>query len=255
MYVPISKEDILSSDTFGFFLGIPHEKVACTGTIDGTNKEFTVPDAPIYPAAGVGVIPAVGDVTAYLRKTTVDTVATISSIKTIVDSLTGDSIDGAIELTTAPAAPDADGVYASYYEELEPFFTQDISPTVKQDTKDVGRIRSTDVVTSYGKIDIQLKAEQVLSKDALKYMKKLFWGTYTGSKTPVTGYTPYSLNKKPIDLKAYMTIDWEGDNLGRIYLDSCRISPDLPSIKQGDNGGLTLDMTISEMPVLVLPTD
>ncbi|AEG18637.1 hypothetical protein [Methanobacterium paludis] len=252
MFVDISNEDILSSDTFGFYVAPPVTKEACVGTVNGTNKDFKVSRAPIYPAAGMGILPTIADITAYLRKGTVDTVATISALTTSL-AATGETIEDGFSLATAPATADVDSVLASYYEEMEPFFTQDLTPTVKQTTKDIARIRSTDTVTAYGNIAISLKAEQVLSKDFFEYYKKLFYGPYTGDETAVTGYTAYSLRKKPINLKGYMTIDWEGDNLGRIYFDQCRIAPDLPNIKAGDNGGLTLDMTVAKMPVLVLP--
>ena len=260
MYEHISNDDIMMADSFGFFLGIPKSKAVCTGLIDGTNKVFNVPDAPIYPKSGMGILPEIRDIVAYERKTTagtpptnVDTILAASKIDTIIDPSSGDEIDGAFELATAPLATSADAIVCDYVEELQPFVAQDITPTLKQTKKDVGRIYSNDTMTGYGNIAISIKSEQVMAKQTVKYINKLLFGPYKGTATKAVGCTAYDLLKKPIDLYGYMTMDWEDDVLGRIYFEQVRVTPDIPNAKAEGTGGFTLDMTVAKMPRLVLP--
>ena len=169
MYVDISNEDILMNDSFGFFLGIPHTREVCVGdVVDASsgppivtaNKNFEVAQGPIYPVSGTGILPIASDISVWTRKTTdgkaTDTAiaSTDYTVDTVVDETTGDSIYSGIEFKTAPTTELVDSVVCSYVEELQPFVAQDVTPTVKQNTKEVGRIYSTDTMTGYGSINL-----------------------------------------------------------------------------------------------------
>lgn len=253
MYVDIDAEDVLMADSFGVFLGLPHTKEALVGTIDGTNKDFQVANYPIYPRSGLSILPQVSDVDVFGRKATVDTPLTAASIKTLTDAKTGDSVDGMIELSTAPAAANADSIIANYVEELQPFVTTNISPTVKQTTKDVSRVYSTTKLTAYGDIDIQVKLDQTVSRNSIEVMRRLLYEAYSGPGTVATGYKAWDLRKKPQSLYGYITMKYDEDFLGRIYMESCKLSPDLPGAKGGDVGSYSLNMSVASNPRLLMP--
>ena len=57
--VNISQERILMQQNFQLLLGIPYSRVPMGGTINGTNKLFTLPSPyyPIYPQGDVNITP------------------------------------------------------------------------------------------------------------------------------------------------------------------------------------------------------
>jgi|GEM_PF-3283717 hypothetical protein len=256
MHTDIDLESILMNDSVGYVIGVPHTKEIMTGVVDGTNKDFLTAAYPIYPRSGLSIVPTISDIDVFGRKTTVDTPLVASALKTVTDPGTGDSVEGGATLATAPAAESADSIVSNYYEELEPFVAQSIAPTVKQDSKTIKRLRSTNVMYAYGSIEVSLKSEEILSKNGLKQLPKLCYEEYTPtSGTVATGYKAYKMVSNPINLKSYITFEYDDDTLGRIYMDKCQMTPDIPDGKQGDTSKFNINMSVQGDIMMLLPSE
>jgi hypothetical protein len=261
MKIPISLDSILMNDSISLLLGIPHKKVLCTGVIDGTNKLFNVPEVPIYTRSGMQFNPGLADIDVFTRKSTTgespvitDTPVVPTAINATYNSIAEAEIYQEIELTTAPATLDTDSIPVSYVEELEPFVQQDVTPSIKQTVKDVPRMGSVDNMRGYGTIVTGLKSEQTMSKETLTYINRLMYGTYQGDEDPVTGYTTTTMLRKPLSLFGCLLMDYEDEELGKVYLEGLTITPDLPGGKVGDVLKVTLDMNVAKLPNLCVPT-
>lgn len=261
MKIPISLDEILMNDSLSLLLGIPQNKVLCTGAVDGTNTNFNVPEVPIYTRSGMGFNPTIADIDVFTRKSTTgppvvvtDTPIVPTSVNATMNDIAEAEIYQEIELTTPPATVDVDSIVASYVEELEPFVQQDVTPSIKQTVKDVPRMGSTDNMRGYGTIVTGIKSEQTMSKETLQYINRLMYGTYQGTEEQVTGYTTTTLLRKPLNLYGCLLMDYEDEELGKIYLEGLTITPDLPGGKVGDVLKVTLDMNIAKLPNLCIPT-
>ena len=256
----IDEMDILMNDSVRMYVAVPHTREALLGTIDGTNKLFTLKDYPLYPQSQVKLTPSIADiiVEGVLASGTPPvnayTVLTASAINEITDVPTGDMVPGAVELATAPAIAAATGIVGTFFEQIEPFVAQDITPTVKQDDKEIKRIGSVNIMHGYGSIDYKIKSDQIISNDSVQLINKLLYGPYTGNDTVETGFTAAQQLPKPMSLKGHIPItDDYDDVIGVFKFDKCKISPDLPGFKQGDAGKFTIDMSVQTTPVLLTP--
>lgn len=261
MYEEISLEDILMSDSLGLRLGVPVIKEVATGTIGGSpaNTNFTVV-GPIYPTGEVAAVPTKDDVTAYLRKATgspavdVDTEATVSSITgTLEDAEDETTIYDTVVLSSAPTSETADHVVVSYAEQMEPMLAQDITPTLKQAIKEVGRMYSTDTLYGYGKQDIKVKTELTMSPDTVEQMRRLMYQTYTGTGTPTVGWQADEMRTKPLSMYGSILMKYE-KLLGIIKLRGVRITNDFPSGKVDNETKLSMELTVPTKPILLTPT-
>jgi hypothetical protein len=260
MIIDISNDEVIGAESLGFFLGIPQDKTLCTGTIDVSNKVFKVSDAPLYPKTGMGVLPTVDDIIAYSRiitegvdplpDTFADTEVTVSKLSEMTDYL---GLYDGIELAAVPTG--ADEIRASFVEMLEPFIAQGVEPKITQKADEINRINSTDTMTAYGNIKIDIKQEQIMSLQTIKYIRKLMFEPYKGIKEAVDGYNAYTLRPRPRKLYGFENIRWDDDLVGRIYFEDVTISPDLPSAKAKGQVGFTLQMNVAKLPQLVLPED
>jgi len=256
MIIDISNDEILQADCLGFFLGIPQTKAVCTG--DLIAKDFKLPDVPIYPTQGMGVLATEEDVIAYSR---VITAGTPPAADTVVDTVV--EIDELTEMTDYPglyegfsltAVPTgADAIVADYAELLEPFIAQGVEPKITQKTEEVSRINSTDTMTAYGNIKIDIKSEQIMSLNTISYIQKLMFREYAGIKTPVEGYKAFDLRPRPMKVYGYENIRWDDDLVGRLYFEDVTIAADLPNAKSTGNVGFTLQMNVAKLPRLVIP--
>ena len=257
MLIDIDDEnDIIGAECLGFFLGVPQIRTVCSGVLTGT--DFKVSDAPIYPKAGMGVLPTKDDIIAYSRATTagvggepdtyVDTPVTIAEL---VESETFEGLFEGFTLGAVPAG--ADAVVADYAEMLEPFIAQGVTPKLTQKADEINRINSTNTKTAYGNITIAITQEQIMSRNTIQYIRKLMFTPYYGTKTPVTGYKTYDLRARPVKLYGYENIRWDDDLIARLYFEDVTIAPDLPSAKAKDQVGFTLAMNVAKLPTLVLP--
>lgn len=239
MWIDVLAEDILTGENVGFFLGVPVEDETPVGEVNGTNKDFKVKNPPIFPRSCNDLTVKPADVTVKVDGEP----ATVSSIITNED-------EGFAEGFTLQTAPDVgDTVKVSYVEELEPFLAQDVTPDVKQDTKEVSVLNRSSKITSYSGMTITLKSEQILTKNGLKQFQRLMYEEKESSTDKVV----YELRDKPLNLYGYMVYHVGDDVLGRFYFKNVRLSPDVPGGKAGDNLSFTLEMTVADKPVLVVP--
>lgn len=239
MWIDVLAEDILTGENVGFFLGVPVEDETPLGEVDGTNKDFKVKNPPIFPRSCNDLTVNPADVTVKVG----DTEATVSSILTNEE-------EGYAEGFTLQSAPTTGStVNVSYVEELEPFLAQDVTPDIKQDTKEVSVLNRSSKITSYSGMTITLKSEQILTRNGLKQFQRLMYEEKESSTDKVV----YELRDKPLNLYGYMVYHVGDDVLGRFYFKNVRLSPDVPGGKAGDNLSFTLEMTVADKPVLVVP--
>lgn len=261
--VNIDKEEILMQQNFQLLLGVPYSRVQMVGTIDGTNKVFSLPSPyyPIYSQGEANLTPGISDILVELGltsgQTTTYTTAVASALESITDPATGESVMGGVTLATAPAVAAATSVVATGVEQMEPFLCQSFEPTIKQDNKAEGRLYSTQKLYGYGAIDIQLKSTMILTNHAVsQVVKKLFYQKYTGTGTVEPGYDASEFVPTPKPLYACMIID--DPNTGKILgvhkFAQAMATPAIPNIKDGNPGGFTLDLTVQANPVLLTPT-
>lgn len=243
MWIDPLAEDILTGENIGFFLGVPREKETAVGQVNGSNKDFLVPNPPIYPRSGDDLVVKNDDVDVVISTTGGESPATVSSI--IFD----DDEDYAKGFTLSEA-PSSGTVKVTYVEELEPFIAQDVTPDVKQDTKEVSVLNRSSKITSYSGLTISLKSEQILSKNGLRQLQALM---YEPAEAGSNNVEAYKLRDKPLNLYGYMLYHVGDEILGRIYLENVRIQPDLPGGKAGDNLSFTLEMSVASTPVLIMP--
>jgi hypothetical protein len=130
--------------------------------------------------------------------------------------------------------------------------SQDISPTLKQTVKEVERMYSSDKIYGYGSIDIKIKSELVMTPDTITQMRKLMYEAYAGDDAVETGYTAYQMRAKPLSMYGELLMKYE-DLLGVIKLNGVKITPDLPSGKQGDFSKLTTELSVPTKPILIVP--
>lgn len=239
MKIDILAEDILTGENVGFFLGIPVTDETPIGEINGTNKDFKVKNPPIFPRS-------CNDLTVKPEDVTVTVDGEAATVSTILFN----ESEGYAEGFTLQTAPDTgDTVNVSYVEELEPFLAQDVTPSVKQDTKEISILNQSSKITSYGGMTVTLKSEQILSKNGLKQFEKLMYI----EKESDTQKIVYELRDKPINLYGYMVYHVDDDVLGRFYFKNVKMTPDVPGGKAGDQLSFTLEMSVAEKPVLVVP--
>jgi len=239
MIVDKLAETILTGENVGFFLGIPVQEETPIGDIDGTNKDFYVNNPPIFPRS-------CNDLTVKPEDVTVTVDGEAATVSTILFN----ESEGYAEGFSLASAPDTgDSVKVSYVEEMEPFLAQDVTPDVKQDTKEVSILNESAKITSYAGTTITLKSEQILSKNGLEQFRKLMY--YKVGET--TGAEQYKLRDKPLNLYGYTVYHVDGETLGRFYFENVKLKPDIPGGKAGDNLSFTLEMTVSDTPTLVIP--
>ena len=252
MYKDIDGETIMEADRFGLFIGIPYERVQLTGSINGSNKAFTIPEdyRPVYPKNSRSILPLAADVIVETLKGTTYTSVTVDSVDTITDTDTGDTIYGAVTVHTAPEAASADSIWITAVEELEPFVAQSVEPEASQDKTEVARIYSGNKMTSYGAIATTIKAEIIVTENTLRYLKKFAFrpmvsGDDGYSDVPV-GYKGYLMRTQPVDMYAYTPVlDGDDDILGRFYYENVKIPAQFPQVKAGEQAKLTLELSVA----------
>jgi hypothetical protein len=251
--------DILMNDSFAFYLGVPHIQeamdLAVIGSPNSNTTVYNLANYPLYCQNPVGITPTAADVlvqTVSGGTATNLALALSEPIQDVTDSL-GNSVPGAVKLAAAPGS----GVtpVATYYEQLEPFIAQDITPAVKQNVKKVEKLGDTNIMYGYGSIDISLKSDQIISNDSMEMFQKLMFQNYSGNQLPESGYNAYQMLTKPISLFAHIPVtDYNDEVIGIFKFAQCKLSPTFPGVKAGDTGKFTLDMSIQENPTLLVPS-
>ena len=75
-----------------------------------------------------------------------------------------------------------------------------------------------------------------------------------GNDTVESGFVASQQLPKPISLLGHIPITDDYDNIiGVFKFAKCKISPDLPTFKQGDAGKFSIDLSVQTTPVLLTP--
>lgn len=255
MYKNISNENILNGSNFSLFIGVPVTRETATGTINSTNADFKI-TGPIYPKNGLSYLPVTADATAETLKGTTYTAAPITAVKTGTDTATNDTIYNTITLTTPPTTEAADSVVVNYVEEMQAMINQSVDATFEQETTEVTYLGSTNTLTSYGSIATSFKAELICSESTLRQLQKMSFEELTSQTGVDAGNTAYSPYAQPQSLYAYLNItNSAGDVIGRIYCESVKVPPTLPSVKTGDDASVSLEISVGDTPVMILDDD
>lgn len=234
-------------------------RVQLTGTINGTNTVFEFPAThrPLGATTHKRITPIPADVTVETLKTATYTEVTVASIGTVTEADTGYVVNGKVTLSAAPTAEGADSVWAICTVERDVYVQQSIKPKIDQDTRDVERMGSRNVYTSFGKIKTTYDVDIILAD-----LEAIFDGNFdVSAETGVeSGYTLYELRDKPLSFDGYVPI-FSGDEtedpkdrvvLGYIMLDSVTKAPVLPEGKANDDLTATLTLTVGEKPYILL---
>lgn len=241
MIVDILSERILSGSNVGFYVGIPRTNEECVkDTSDATGKTFLLPNPPAFPAACNNITVDKDDISVKVGQSA----GTISSLKTDEDGY----VTGFV-LSEAPGS--GDKVYASYYEQMEPFIATSFEPSVEQEKKDVNPINTDAKITSYGSISTELKAKVILTENGLEQFKALMF--HPADSSP-TGVKVYEMNSQPLNLYAYAQYRLDTGLIGRIYFKNVRVSPSLPGGEGGEQLETEFEMTVAGTPILVEPS-
>lgn len=259
MHVDTSLKDVLNSKNVTMIVGVPRTRVALTGTINGSNKDFTLSadDYPIFPARGMSVTPQPADVTCETLKGTTYTEVTVTSIGTVSDPDTGDLVYGKVTLDAAPTAEGADSVHLTFYESLRPYVAQSLKIDIKQDSTEVGELGSEMKRTSYAGQTITVSQDSIFSDFDVD--KKLLFETYSGSYDVETGYDAYTLITEPatrlvcIPMYTGAANDAGGTFLGAYYFNGKIVPKSLGDVKDGDNMSRSLEFSVDSTPTLVVP--
>lgn len=230
---------------YSLLLKLPVKRESATGLINGTNAVFKVANPPIAVTTGKTIIPMPDDVTAELLKGTDFADAPVTSVGTVIDEDTGDSIYGSVTLTTPPSAELADSVKLSYYEECLGQIVQSIDPSIKQDKKETSSIGTNDKITSFGEKTREIKSDVVVNTATAMQIRKLMYDE-SAIQTGVTeGYTHVVEKSEPIEIMAAILVKIDGVIQEIHHLESCRIPFDFPSFKAGDaEVKITFDMSV-----------
>jgi hypothetical protein len=247
----------LTSIDFQLVVGVEQEKVECEETPNGVITEFHVPrtTAPIYPARGKSLLPTKADITVYgLKGTTYTNIdAAVSGINATTDSVTGYSVYDEIEFTAAVSGSTYDKVCVTYIEELTPYIAQSIKADIKQDTKTYGELGSAIKHTSYGAQEITISQDNLMGD--LDILARLLFDEYDGTGTEQSGYQAYTMISEPRDIYCYIPVVRGDDVVGRFYFRGRLVPKNLLDVKDGDNAGFALEISIEESPVMIVPEE
>lgn len=229
-----------------------------TGTIDGTNKKFTV-KYPIFPKSKLSIAPQPGDVKAYLYKAAVGetpevwTEATVTAINTTTDSATDMTYYGEVELSAAPASATTDNVYIDYYGELTPYKLQSASEDTSRDTTEVIEIGSDFKQTTIGAKSRTMELELIVSD--LDVIQELGFEEYDGTSTVQSGYDAFDEQEGLTDVLLYVNMaDDSGDFKGRYYYTGRLDVQKLFDVKAGDSPTATMQVYVDDRARMIKET-
>lgn len=240
----IDKNKRLSPAGMKLVLGIPFERVECTGTIDGSNKKYYLPRkyVPIYPASHLDILVDVDDVTAETYKAgspAVYTEVDVTSIQTAEDSVSGLTVDSGVELTSAPTAQGADKVYLSGHAAVWMRIAQDLTPDISRDTEEIAEIGTDDKIIGLGARTRSYKMEVIMALDTLILLTEIQSEEVSDQTGVGADYTLRTERDAALILKGYIPVVYDGDEVLRWMLTSVQFEEGLPEIKAGESTAKT----------------
>lgn len=240
----INRNKRLSPAGMKLVLGIPFTRVECTGTINGTNTDFILPRKyyPIYPANHKDIIAKTSDVTAELYKAgepATYTSAAVTAIKTVTDSISNQTVDAGVTLTTAPEVATTDKVYLSGHSACWLRIAQDLSPTIDRDSEEIAEIGTDDKIKSYGARTREYKVEVIMALDTLILLTEIQSEEKADQTGVASGKTLRTERDIPLQLKGYIPVVYDGEEVLRWLLTSIQFEEGLPEIKAGESKAST----------------
>lgn len=208
-------------------------------TLTGSGTTWNIPEAllPVFPRSCVSLTPTPNDITIYEDG--------ILSTETVVsiDNETGEIVmSGSLSGT----------VTADFVEEFEPYLAQNVKVDVKQDSKTYGILRSDMKHTSYGAKEITISEENLIGD--LDPMIKLCFEDYDGTEEVGDDVEVYQMVSEPRIVYAYIPMERGTEVVGRMYFPQVRaVMKSLADVKEGDNAGFTIDITVDKDPLIVRP--
>lgn len=214
----------LQGKDIGIILGAQHSAVVPTGDVNNSNKSFIISSSmlPLFDMDGGGPPSDKDDM-----EFTVDgSAVTVSSW---VEST------GTVTLASAPSSTAK--IAVTFYEEKEPYIAHTLKVDAKYDEKTIGRLRSAAKKKIYGAREVTISVDLYLVDTEFL---SLFFDSSTGAMLTT-----------PPQVYGYIPMDVEGVEIGRIYFTECRMIPkSLLDVKEGDIAGYSLEISVSEDPIL-----
>lgn len=208
-------------------------------TLTGSGTTWNIPEAllPVFPRSCVSLTPTPNDITIYEDG--------ILSTETVVsiDNETGEIVmSGSLSGT----------ITADFVEAFEPYLAQNVKVDVKQDSKTYGILRSDMKHTSYGAKEITISEENLIGD--LDPMIKLCFEDYDGTEEVGDDVEVYQMVSEPRIVYAYIPMERGTEVVGRMYFPQVRaVMKSLADVKEGDNAGFTIDITVDKDPLIVRP--
>jgi hypothetical protein len=251
----ITQEQVLMQQNFQVIFGDPQARVEMIGDIDGTNVNFTLEDYPIYPERKYMITPDTDDMIIELCKGTTYTPATVTAFKTVTDNF-GDTVNGGVTLSSAPAIATVDYVYATYVHQFQPVIIQSFEPKVEQKNDEISSLGTDGFIYGFGPIKTSIKSSMIASANSVEMARKLFHKPAEVGSNPVeTGFDASTFSKTPKLLYAFMAVTdpQSGELLGFYKFEQCMIKPDILGMKTGKAGEFVIEFTVGAQPVLLTP--
>jgi len=208
-------------------------------TLTGSGTTWNIPEAllPVFPRSCVSLTPTPNDITIYEDG--------ILSTETVVSI---DNESGEIVMSGSLSGT----VTADFVEEFEPYLAQNVKVDVKQDSKTYGILRSDMKHTSYGAKEITISEENLIGD--LDPMIKLCFEDYDGTEEVGDDVEVYQMVSEPRIVYAYIPMERGTEVVGRMYFPQVRaVMKSLADVKEGDNAGFTIDITVDKDPLIVRP--
>ena len=246
----------LTGESFTLIVGVPRTRVKCTEVPNGTLKKFTLPDGafPIYPRSGMVITPTKADITVeYLKGTTYTSAdADVKQINSITDTDSGLAAYKEIEFTSTVASATADYICVTVVEEVKPYIAQTLKASIKQTTKTYNEIGSSMTHTSYTAQEITIDQDNLMGD--MDVLQALLFETYAGTGTPETGYDAYTMISQPKDIYCYIPVVGDDAEIkGRFYFQGKIVPTGLIDLKAGDNAQFSLQISIMDNPIMIVP--
>lgn len=235
MIKDIEEITALQGRNVGLIIGAIQTGIVLTGS----GSSWTIPEEylPVFPRSCVSLTPTPNDIDLYENG--------VLSEETIISI---DNETGVITTSGSLSSP----VTANFVEAFEPYLAQNVKVDVKQDSKTYGILRSDMKHTSYGAKEITISEENLLGD--LDPMIKLCFEDYDGEEDVGGDVEVYQMVSEPRIVYAYIPMDRGSEVVGRMYFPQVRaVMKSLVDVKEGDNAGFTVDITVDKDPLIVRP--
>jgi len=228
----------LESKNVGLVCGFEQKNIALTGS--GTSWKIPEEYLPVFPRSCVSLTAIAADVT----------------VMDGDDEITVTDLDdeGNITLDDTATTP-----MATFVQEFEPYLAQGVKVDVKQDDKDVGRIRSDIKHKIYGAKSLTISQDHIIGDPgSLETLIQMAFDAYEGDVTPPDDVEVFEITVDPKELNAYVILEkkigGKSTALGKMYFPNARaVLTTLIDVKEGDIPQCSIDIAVDTSPRIVRP--